>query len=606
MMPLKDDAGSHVGYVKILRDRTRERLRERRLALVSQAASALLTADDPSAAIRPMLEEGAEAIGFDQSYTYDITIDRRHLRLTHSIGTDEETRTALVHVPYAVPICGIVAETYKPIVLTNILGNDEERYALARQSGLDAYAGFPIRDGGDVVGVISFGSRTQAAFDAEALTFFETMADLLSAARQRVSAEGKLRAERERSRLAQEAGRVGAFEIDVASDTMMVSAEFCRTFGLPVADTYPTSVLEALVLPEDAAGPSSLHTRREGSASSGAEYRIRRADDGRVRWIARRAEFARDPSSGAVANMFGTLQDITDRVDRERRQTILVELGDRLRDLGDVVSVAGAAAECVARGLGASRTGFGTVDLDDETIDVPTDWCAPGISSVAGHHQFRSFGSYVENLQRGETVAITDVTVDPRTQGGAEALIAIQARALLNLPILEQGRLVLVVFAHQAEAYGWTDDELLFVRQIADRTQAAIGRIRAEEQQSILNQEISHRLKNTLAMVQAIASQTLRQVAERDAVEALNHRIGALARAHEILLHQNWLDAQMADVTKAVLATFEDGRRFLVSGPDVLLGPRATLSYSLLLHEMATNALKYGALSVPEGHVDIV
>lgn len=61
----------------------------------------------------------------------------------------------------------------------------------------------------------------------------------------------------------------------------------------------------------------------------------------------------------------------------------------------------------------------------------------------------------------------------------------------------------------------------------------------------------------------------------------------------------------MADVTKTVLATFEGGQRFSVSGPDILLGPRATLSYSLLLHELGTNALKYGSLSVPEGRVEI-
>ncbi len=87
---------------------------------------------------------------------------------------------------------------------------------------------------------------------------------------------------------------------------------------------------------------------------------------------------------------------------------------------------------------------------------------------------------------------------------------------------------------------------------------------------------------------------------------ALTQRIGALSRAHEVLLHQNWTEARIQDVTRAVLSTFEAGQRFAVQGPDVLLGPRATLSYSLLLHEMGTNALKYGALSVPDGRVEIV
>jgi two-component sensor histidine kinase len=310
-------------------------------------------------------------------------------------------------------------------------------------------------------------------------------------------------------------------------------------------------------------------------------------------------------AAGKVDGIFVEGYDVTDQVIDAKRRGALAELGDRLRDQADAAIIVRSAAECLAIGLGAQRTGFGTVSIDNETVLVQPDWCAPGVASVAGLHSFRSFGSYVENLKRGETVAIDDVATDERTADSVEAFAVIKTRSLLNLPVLEGGRLVLIVFAHQGQPRAWSDDELQFVRQIGDRTRSAIARSASEKQQGILNQEISHRLKNTLAMVQAIASQTLRQVAERDAVEALNQRIGALARAHEILLHQNWVDAQMVDVTNAVLAAFEDGRRFRVVGPDILLGPRATLSYSLLLHEMATNALKYGALSVPDGHVDI-
>ena len=143
------------------------------------------------------------------------------------------------------------------------------------------------------------------------------------------------------------------------------------------------------------------------------------------------------------------------------------------------------------------------------------------------------------------------------------------------------------------------------MRQVGDRTQAAIARIRAEETQAVLNGELSHRLKNSFAMVQAIASQTLKTVSDRGAVDALNQRLYALASAHDVLMQQSWSSARLQDVAKAVLNVFEVSDRFMLRGQNIQIGSRATLSLSLLLHELATNALKYGSLSVPEGRVEI-
>jgi PAS domain S-box-containing protein len=126
----------------------------------------------------------------------------------------------------------------------------------------------------------------------------------------------------------------------------------------------------------------------------------------------------------------------------------------------------------------------------------------------------------------------------------------------------------------------------------------------AEEQLQLLNGEMSHRLKNTLTVVQAIASQTLGG-ADRDAVAAFGQRLAALANAHDVLLQQSWASAKLRDVAGAVLATFDQGDRLHFRGPDIPIGPRATLALSLLLHELATNATKYGALSVSEGHVEL-
>ncbi|MER0238880.1 GAF domain-containing protein [Fulvimarina sp. MAC8] len=297
--------------------------------------------------------------------------------------------------------------------------------------------------------------------------------------------------------------------------------------------------------------------------------------------------------------------EVTDRIVQQRRQDALIRFGDELRDLESVSDITFAAAHCVSKGIPADRVGFGPVDFRSETIDVPLDWCATDIASVAGTHEFRSFGSYIENLKRGETVAIHDVTADERTVDSAEALASMQIRALLNLPVIENGQLVLVVFAHSRNPHVWSDEELQFVRQVGDRTQAAIGRVRAEETQAILNGELSHRLKNSFAMVQAIATQTLKGVEDRDAVNALSKRLRALSNAHDVLLQESWASARLRDVVTGVLAVFEAGDRFVITGRSIEIGPRATLSLSLLLHELGTNAAKYGALSVPDGCVEI-
>jgi len=120
--------------------------------------------------------------------------------------------------------------------------------------------------------------------------------------------------------------------------------------------------------------------------------------------------------------------------------------------------------------------------------------------------------------------------------------------------------------------------------------------------------ELRHRLKNTLAVVQAIANATLGlDVPREDARAAFSSRLEALARAHEILFQSNWARANLRTIIDGILAPFARSgwNRIRAKGPEVSLGARPALALGLAINELGTNAAKYGALSNDEGYIEI-
>ncbi|MCA0425611.1 MAG: PAS domain-containing protein [Proteobacteria bacterium] len=127
----------------------------------------------------------------------------------------------------------------------------------------------------------------------------------------------------------------------------------------------------------------------------------------------------------------------------------------------------------------------------------------------------------------------------------------------------------------------------------------------AEERQRILGRELSHRLKNVIALIQAVANQTFRADADPETAKAgFMARLVTMGAAQDLLTQANWTEANMADIVAATERQ-HSSEQFSFGGPPVKLSSASALTMALALHELATNAAKYGALSIADGKVDL-
>ena len=135
-------------------------------------------------------------------------------------------------------------------------------------------------------------------------------------------------------------------------------------------------------------------------------------------------------------------------------------------------------------------------------------------------------------------------------------------------------------------------------RDITDEWRAISELKEAGERQAVLTLELQHRIKNTLAMVGAIANQTMQGDSVANAREAFSARLMTLSRAHDLLTQASWASAPIRDVVEGALAAHRTGQRQIsINGPDLHLTAKQALALSIAIHELATNATKYGALS---------
>ncbi|MCJ7420530.1 PAS domain S-box protein [Sphingomicrobium astaxanthinifaciens] len=176
-----------------------------------------------------------------------------------------------------------------------------------------------------------------------------------------------------------------------------------------------------------------------------------------------------------------------------------------------------------------------------------------------------------------------------------------------GFPLKSEG-IVIAVLEFFANSATRPPEELLkTVKVLGEQLGVVIERKRQEDRQKTLVNELNHRVKNTISIVQGIAHQTFVDGAPMDqAREIFMRRLNAVASAHQLLMSENWKHASITDiVAHAIEGCGGALDRIRITGRDFDVRPEIAVSIALAIHELCTNAYKYGALSVPEGHVEI-
>jgi len=371
------------------------------------------------------------------------------------------------------------------------------------------------------------------------------------------------------------AGVVGAWEWDIPANKVYADARYAELHnvapeyaeaGLPVQSYTPA------VHPEDRerVRDIALSVAATGGDFSG-EYRLVQAD-GSIRWVYTRGR-AYLGEDGQPARNTGVVVDIT-----ERREAMDLQLRQE---------------ETLRLAIDAADVGTWDLDLDTGALTW-SDRCYQMFGLKPGEPvDTETAYALIHPADAARVRDATERAMDPAIR----ADYAVEYRAIGRDDHLERwlGVKGKVFFGDDGKPHR-------FVGAVVNVT----DRKRAELHLRLLVNELNHRVKNSLATIQAIAAQSFNGQRSLDqAQEAFSNRIVALAEAHDLLTRENWEGAELHDVTTRVAALHGGPGRFELSGPSIRLSPKTALSLSMALHELATNAMKYGALSTPEGRVRV-
>ena len=386
----------------------------------------------------------------------------------------------------------------------------------------------------------------------------------------RKRAEARLAERNAQLDLAGNIARIGSFTYDHPTKKLQLSPGCAAIYGLPQGTReISREDWRARVHPDDLL---QLDTVTRGAITNGErecvlEFRIFR--HGQVRWIESRIRISYN-EAGKPVRTIGAEIDVTERKHAE------LALAERNMQF--------------ALAAKAALVGSYAYDVDTDTMQVDEGYAAlhrlPGTSTTRSEWKTRA---HPEDLDRLETVR-SEAFRERRSEYGIEYRIV-----------------------RSGGEVRWIESRSFMSYSSDGRPQRVVGvniditeRKRAEEQLHRLVAELDHRVKNVLAAVSAIAAHTKDASSSMDDfVAALDRRIRSMASTHELLSNSCWQGVPLRELLRRELAPYTSNSNTCIEGPEVILRPEAAQTTASVLHELTTNAAKYGALSKREGRVSV-
>jgi PAS domain S-box-containing protein len=548
------------------------RMHAERQAMLLEITSDLIRASEPGELGRKTFEHVKSALGAVVCTNYRLDPVAQRLKLVFVHGIPPEHLEAAQSLELGQEYCGATAASCQPLVADRQRIASDPNGSLVRGLGATAYACYPLKAcDGHLLGTFAVASATRENFTNDEVAWLGTITNFLAQAWERFEAEQSLRVSEERLRATFDNAAVGIAHAAPDGRWLRVNDALCRIFGYPV-DELVAKTFQDITHPDDLkAEVAQVELMREGKIDSYDMDKRYLRKDGAIVWGRKTVGCVRK-SDGSIDYFVNVVEDVTAR---KRIEEELRKSEERFRSSLLHSPLPILLFDDREEILALSQSWLDQTGYSREELRRIEDWMARAYaderSGEALEHTRQIIRTRPEARRDERTI---------RTKDGRKRLWSFVTSALGTQ----------------------SDGRRVFVCVAQDVTQ----RKAHEDHVHLLMREINHRAKNMLSLVQAIARQTAARDRE-DFIGCFTERIQALAANQDLLIRNEWKGVDIEELARAQLAHFADvvGSRIHVDGPKLRLNAAAAQAIGLALHELATNAGKYGALSTDRGRVNV-